>query len=392
MTRQAATDFSLVLGGPLYQLWRRTRLSGDALELLHRRIVVLTTVAWVPLLALSIAEGHVWGSVALPFLHDIEMHVDLLVALPLLVAAELIVHRRTVPVVRQFFERGLIPDSAQARFDAALASAIRWRNSIWAEVLLLAFVYVVGVGVVWRTQVALSVTSWHGAPVNGAWQPSLAGWWLVLVSVPVFQFLLFRWYFRQFIWARFLWHVSRIELRLMPTHPDRSGGMGFVASVVYAFSPLLVAQGVMLAGLMASRILFAGAKLPDFKVELIMLVAVMVFAVLGPLLFFSPQLEAAKRKGLREHGILAQRYVREYDNKWLRAGAVPDEPLVGSADIQSLADLSNSYEVLRDMRWVPFSAHTVLQLAVTTLLPALPLTLTMMPLEELLDRLLQIVF
>ena len=65
------------------------------LQLLHRRIVVLTTVAWVPLLALSIAEGHVWGSVALPFLHDIEMHVDLLVALPLLVAAELIVHRRT---------------------------------------------------------------------------------------------------------------------------------------------------------------------------------------------------------------------------------------------------------------------------------------------------------
>ena len=84
--------------------------------------------------------------------------------------------------------------------------------------------------------------------------------------------------------------------------------------------------------------------------------------------------------------------MREYDNKWLRAGAAPDEPLVGSADIQSLADLSNSFEVLREMRWVPFSTRTVLQLAVTTLMPALPLTLTMMPLEELLDRLLNIVF
>ena len=86
----------------------------------------------------------------------------------------------------------------------------------------------------------------------------------------------------------------------------------------------------MLAGLMAGRIRYAGAKLPEFKVELITLVAAMLAGVLGPLLVFSPQLEAAKRKGLREHGILAQRYVREYDNKWLRGGAAPGEPLVGS--------------------------------------------------------------
>ena len=392
VTSPPATDFSLVLGGPLYQLWRRTRLTGDALQLLRRRIVVLITVAWVPLLALSIAEGHAWSSVALPFLHDIEMHVRLLVALPLLVVAELVVHRRTVPVVRQFLERGLIPDSAQVDFDAAIASALRLRNSIWAEVLLLVFVYIVGVGFVWRTQVALAVTSWHGAPVNGTWQPSLAGWWLGLASLPIFQFLLLRWYFRLFIWSRFLWQVSRIELRLMPTHPDRSGGMGFLSTVIYAFSPLLMAQGTMLAGLMASRILYAGARLPEFKVELITLVAAMLSVVLGPLLVFSPQLEAAKRKGLREHGILAQRYVREYDTKWLRGGAAPDEPLVGSADIQSLADLSNSFEVLREMRWVPFTMTAVLHLALTTLLPVLPLTLTMIPLEELLDRLLEVVF
>ena len=53
-------DFSLVLGGPLYQLFRRTRMAGDALELLHRRVVVLTLLAWVPLLLLSVAEGLAW--------------------------------------------------------------------------------------------------------------------------------------------------------------------------------------------------------------------------------------------------------------------------------------------------------------------------------------------
>ena len=144
------------------------------------------------------------------------------------------------------------------------------------------------------------MASWHGAPVNGVWQPSLAGWWLGLVSLPLFQFLLLRWYFRFFIWARFLWQVSRIELKLMPTHPDRGGGLGFLASVCTPFSPVLLAQGALLAGMMANRIFYAGAQLPEFKVELIGLVAVMVFAVLGPLLVFGRQLEAAKRAGSRE--------------------------------------------------------------------------------------------
>ena len=90
-----AQDFSLVLGGPLYQLWRRTSLAGDALQLLHRRLAVIVLLAWVPLLLLSLAEGNAWGArVRLPFLHDVEIHVRLLFALPLLIVAELVVHKR----------------------------------------------------------------------------------------------------------------------------------------------------------------------------------------------------------------------------------------------------------------------------------------------------------
>ena len=386
-------DFSLVLGGPLYQLWRRAHLSGDTLQLLHRRVVVLALLAWAPLLVLSVVEGHAWGgSVKLPFLHDIEIHVRLLLALPLLVLAELIVHQRMRPVVGQFLERKMIPDAARAKFDAAIASALRLRNSVPAEVLLIAFVYVVGVGFIWRTQVALEVASWYGVAVDGRLRPSLAGWWLGCVSLPLFQFLLLRWYFRLFIWARFLWQVSRLELILMPTHPDRCGGLGFLAMVSEAFAPLLLAQGALLAGMMANHIFFASAKLPDFKVELVALVAVMLFAVLGPLLVFTPKLEATQREGLREYGALAQRYAREFDRKWLRGGAPANEPLIGSADFQSLADLGNSFEVVKGMKTMPFTLQTVLQLAIATLLPVLPLLLTIMPLEVLLERLLKIVF
>ena len=129
-------------------------------------------------------------------------------------------------------------------FDAAIAAAFRLRNSTLAEVLLLAFVYVVGILVVWRQYVALDTATWYAIPSADEPRLSLAGMWFGYVSLPIFQFLLIRWYFRIFIWARFLWHVSRIELRLVPTHPDRAGGLGFLSSIVYAFVPLLLAHGV----------------------------------------------------------------------------------------------------------------------------------------------------
>jgi hypothetical protein len=120
-------------------------------------------------------------------------------------------------------------------------------------------------------------------------------------------------------------------------------------------------------------------------------VAFLLLLVLGPLLLFMPHLARARRIGLREYGTLAQRYVREFDEKWIRGSPPSGEPLVGSADIQSLADLGNAYDIVRSMRTVPFTRDTVLQLAVITLVPVAPLLLTMVSLEELLKRLLQIV-
>ena len=386
-------DFSLILGGPLFQLMRRTRLSGDVAELVSRRVIALALITWLPLLVLSIAEGRAWGeSVKVPFLLDVDVHARFLLALPLLIFAELVVHQRMRPVVGEFVTRGLVPEKARWRFDAAIASAMRLRNSVLAEVLLIAFVYGVGVLIIWRSYSAIEVPTWYGRTLAGKLHPTLAGWWFGCVSLPLIQFILLRWYFRLFIWTRFLWQVSRIELNLVPTHPDRAGGLGFLSTVTYAFAPLLAAQGVLLAGVMANKIFYASAKLTDFKMELVAMVTMMLSFVLVPLLVFIPRLVRTKRVGLVEYGAFAQRYVREFDEKWLRGGAPADEPLVGSGDIQSLADLGNSFEIVKGMKPVPFGKDTLLQLAVISLAPVAPLVLTMIPLGELLDRFLKIVF
>jgi hypothetical protein len=390
---QERRDFSLVLGGPLFQLLRRAHLSDEALTLVRRRVTISVIITWLPLLVLTALEGNVWGgNAAVPFLQDIEVHSRFLVALPLLVIAELVVHQRMRPLVEQFLQRKLIPENATVAFDAAIASAFRLRNSMLAEVLLIAFVYVVGISIIWRQNVALDTSTWYAMPSAGGSKLSVAGMWHGYVSLPIFQFALLRWYFRFFVWTRFLWQVSRINLQLVPTHPDRAGGLGFLTTTVYAFLPLLIAHGALLAGLIGNRIYHVGATLPNFKYEILVLVLFLLCAVLGPLLVFAPQLEAAKRKGLLEYGTLAESYVREFDAKWLRGGAPTDEPLVGSADIQSLADLANSYEVVRTMRIAPFSAGAIPQLAAATLAPVAPLLLTMMPLEELLRTLFGIVF
>ena len=386
-------DFSLVLGGPLFQLMRRTHLAGDALELLRQRILLITLVAWLPLLVLSLIEGEALGGrAAVPFLLDVEVHVRFLIALPLLIVAELVVHQRMRFVVRQFLERNLIPQSALPRFEEAIASAFRLRNSLLAEVLLIAFVYGVGILIFWRYYVALSTDTWYAVPTAEGLKLSVTGAWYGYVSLPIYQFLLVRWYYRIFIWSRFLWQVSRIELSIVPTHPDRVGGLGFLANTAYAFMPLAVAHGAMLAGPIANRIFYLGAALPEWKVEIGVLVVFLVCLVLGPLLVFAPQLAQAKRTGNREYGTLAERYVREFDAKWLRGGAPADEPLVGSADIQSLADLANSFEVVRTMQIAPITRDSLLRLVAATLAPIVPLALTMMPFEELLRKLLGVLF
>ena len=383
-------DFSFVLGGPLYQLFIRTRLTTNTLDLVKRRVIVISLFTWLPLLLLSIVSGEVVdGAIKVPFLYDVDAHIRFLLALPLLLIAELVVHRRIKMIIQQFIERRIISPQTFPAFEAMIGSAMRIRNSVLIEVLLIILVFTAG-HFIWAGQMALESATWYAGTVDGHYQYSLAGYWYAYVSVPIFQFILVRWYFRIFIWARFLWQVSRLDLHLVPTHPDRAGGLGFLGGSASAYIPLLLSHGTLLAGLIANHIFYDGNSLLDFKPEIAAWVFFLLLLVLGPLCVFAPCLAQAKRMGLLEYGALASRYVREFDNKWLRGGAGSDEPLVGSGDIQSLNDLAGSFEVVQTMRPFPFSKTVMLQTVVVTLLPVLPLTLTMISLEDLIKRLLGI--
>ena len=381
-------DFSLVLGGPLFQLLRKARLEGDALELIHWRMIASILITWFPLLILLAVSTGIGSLAQISFLHDVEVHVRFLVSLPILIGAELLVHSRIRPLVRRFIEWRIVLPKDKALFQKAVESAVKIRNSIYVELALLAAVYSLGLWF-WSVRGDLG-PNWYALP-GGRWKLTPAGYWYVFVSLPVFQFILLRWYMRLFIWFRFLWQVNRIELNLVPTHPDRCGGLSFLGKSSYAYSPILVAQGAILAGVIANRVLYHGQTLVSFKLQIVGFVAFFTVAVLGPLLMFTPRMARARRKGLAEYGLFAQRYVENFDQKWIQRTS-PSEDLLGTGDIQSLADLGNSYQVVREMNVVPFGLQDFSRLAIAAAAPLAPLLLTVFSFDELITRVIKVVF
>jgi hypothetical protein len=160
----------------------------------------------------------------------------------------------------------------------------------------------------------------------------------------------------------------------------------------YAFGPILFAQGAMLAGLVASRVLYRGKSLVSFKLQIAGLIVFFVLAILGALSMFTPQMARAKRKGLADYGLLAQRYVASFEQKWVRSDPAPSEELLGAADVQSLADLGNSYALVREMRSIPFGLENVSRLAAATAAPLVPPLLTILSPEELVMRVIKVLF
>ena len=69
--------------------------------------------------------------------------------------------------------------------------------------------------------------------------------------------------------------------------------------------------------------------------------------MIAPLVFFMPKLLDAKQRALLEYGTLAAHYTRAFAAKWLPTDPPPDEPILGTPDLQSLADLGSSFGLIR---------------------------------------------
>ena len=148
----------------------------------------------------------------------------------------------------------------------------------------------------------------------------------------------------------------------------------------------------VIAAKIGEEILYGGASLVDYKFIIGGYVLLVLIVLLAPLLVFSPKLLITKRRGLLEYSALANEYTQAFHRRWIRREVAEDEQLLGSGDIQSLADLGNSFGFVRSMRIFPIDRNGVIPLIVATGLPMLPLILTMYPLDELILKIAGLLF
>jgi len=287
------SSFSIAEGGPWYRLQEAVGLLKPSSPNPARRAALSTLLTWFPLFALSAAQGLAVGhTVRVPFLYDFAAYARFLVAIPLLILAEGLIGVRVAAVAAQFGRSGLVSEADGPKYAAALERAKRMRDSTIAEVVLLALA--AGSVVLVLHEFPLGFSTWRSIVSAAGQTRTLAGWWYLVVGVALFQFLLWRWLWRLLIWYAFLWRMSRLELRLIATHPDRAAGLGFVGDAQRYFWVIVSAFSFTSAGVLGDDIVYAGAPLADFKFVIVGYVIVVLAAFLLPLTMFTPAMTRAR--------------------------------------------------------------------------------------------------
>lgn len=382
MTRPTSDsdEISLARGGFFHALLRKVGLVRDDGHDLRRQIVAAIAIGWVPLLLFAGVEtlrGHGPDQLVL----QTSVHTRSLLAVPLWLVTERVLDESCARTLRRFPAERLADSAAVERITRY---ANRWRVSWWPEMVLLAAAMVLGQLTLW------SIVGESGLLERGrrdaAQHLSLLRVWYASVSLPLFNFLFARTLWRWFIWVRALKQLSSLPLRMVPTHPDRAGGIAFVSAPCAALAPAVVAASSVLAGAWGDQILTGASKFHEFKLPLATFLVLAESIVVGPALLFTGPMFRTRLQGLRQYGSFALLYTRRFHERWIDPGKTTNESAEGlleTPEIQTLADLAVSHSLVEQMKPAPIGMRVILLVALGVLLPMLPLAATEKSLSEI---------
>jgi hypothetical protein len=355
-----------------------------------RRALLVVLIGWLPLVLLTFAQALLSGGAGITSLFlETGAHARYLAAAPLLIIAEAQCAAYLGATVRYFVEAQLVPAGRRDEFDAAVASTRRLLDSPAVEIVVFAIAYLASV-LTTLSYAHDQVPAWHrSAGITPGY--SAAGWWHVLVSLPLLLVLIFGWLWRLALWARLLWLISRLDLRLMASHPDHAAGLGFVGHSLSAFSIVGLALASIAAGRSAHFVLLGGA-VPTSNLLfnagfLVFLLALFV----APLLVFAPTLLRAWRRGTMEYGTLAARVGEEFESKWLNRGNI-DRAALEKPDFSATTDLHSVVSNVYAIRFVPVDLKNLIALAVALVIPFGPVLLLAIPVSTILQSLQKLFF
>ncbi|HMD22060.1 MAG TPA: hypothetical protein VKH40_17175 [Alloacidobacterium sp.] len=378
-----SSEFSLVRGGPFYRAQEATRLLTRERWNLGKRTIFAIVLAWIPLLLITLlSRPHAIGSL----LTDYTINVRLFIAIPVLLAGQIIMENTFRTMVRHIREAELLSSQEQMKMDLTISSLIRLRDSIIPEIVIVAAAYIhfltlVGsrVGTAGAWALSDSSTFFHLSP---------AGAYYALVSQVIYVFLLGISIWKWFLWICFLFRLSKLDLELVPTHPDQHGGIGFLGMSPMAIAPTVFVGTAAIGSTWRTEILKHTAHLMNFKIDAIVLLVIVLIVAMAPLVFFVPRLGRLRRRGILQYGILGQLHSVDFHKKWVLHRKGHEEEFLTAPEISTLTDYAASYENVEKLQPFPLDMGALLGLVLAIAIPMLPTVLAEIPFITVLKGLL----
>ena len=385
MTPDPDFALSLVRGDALLRLQRRIGLAPAEGLGVGRRAIALALLTWLPLAVWALLSGHALPSGAgEPLLQHFGVQVRCLLAIPLFVVAEGMAHGLTLRLLPHFVRSGLVSEADRPRFREILAGVARLRD------LTLPWIVILGVVVAWQGLGAGESHDliWSGdglAPTSYGF----GGWWFAWVARPIFLGLLLGWLWRLALLCVLFHRIGGLDLALVPTHPDRTGGIGFLEVTPVLFSPVVFGISAVLASRWAHDVLYHGVHVQELRIEMVAVVVLALLLFLAPLALWLPPLRACKRQALLDYGALVGEHGRLVRRRWILREPVADAALLGAPEIGPVADTIALYEAVRKMRTVPIGRSSLLPIVLAAVLPMLLVLAIEIPIKDLLLKLLK---
>jgi hypothetical protein len=380
-------SFSLVRGDPWFRVQRAIGLIPSTGLGIARRCLVFVLVTWLPIAIWALFWQRAFtGEVEEPLLRHFGVQVRCLVAIPLFIIAELAGDLIPQRIIAYFVNSGLVADEVRPRFVQIVRAAERLRDAwpAWAGMLAATLLFVTAE----RDPGHMHELIWaSGGSAGSAWL-GFGSWWFLFVVRPVFLMLLLAWVWRLVVYAVLLWRISHMPLQLVPTHPDRAGGLGFLEEMTFVFSPVVFAMSAVIASRWGHEVLYHDEDVHSLMIPLALFVLAMLVLYLGPLALFFRSLLPLKREGLLEYGALVGQHGRLVRKRWIAREPVVESPLLQAAELGPVIDTVSMYEVVAGIRPTPIGKRALLAIVLPALLPMIPVFAIQIPVKDMLLKLL----
>ena len=348
-----------------------------------RRAVFFAAVSWLPIAAWAALHDKLLDfDSAESLARHYGVQVRCLVAVPLFIIAESTLHAVATRIAANFVTSGTVAPARQPAFERTLRQVRRLRDSS------LPWIFVLGAIIAWM---AIDRPSAHDDALVWAEQADGAlgfgGWWFAYVSRPIFIALLLGWLWRILLITYWFWRISRLDLSLVPSHPDRDGGIGFVEKLPGAYAPVTIAVSAVIASRWAHDITAHGATLQSFKLPLVLFAVVWTLFAFLPLLALMPPMLATRSRAVPAYAALVGSQGRLVHRRWILGEPVGEAPILDAPEIGPVADASVLYEAVKRMRVVPIGKAAVAEVLLPLALPMLVIAAMQVPLAELFGKL-----